>query len=107
MSKEDRIGAIWRSTSQNEKAPFAKGSIEIDGRKIPIVVWQNRWKKEGEKSPDFHIEIDRQERREGQGQAQQPPAPNRYDQVPEKPAEAPPADPQRSLGDGFTDDIPF
>jgi hypothetical protein len=58
MGKEHQIGAAWRSTSTNEKAPFAKGKITWNGEDIPIVIWTNRWKQEGERTPDFYIEQD-------------------------------------------------
>lgn len=51
---ENRIGALWLK----EKGPFAKGSIKIDGKEIKIVVWKNTRKQEGERYPDFHIDID-------------------------------------------------
>ena len=39
MAKNDtKIGGLWLSTSQNPKAPFAKGEIEVDGKKIRIVL---------------------------------------------------------------------
>ena len=31
--KENKIGGLWLSTSQNPKAPFAKGEIEVDGKR--------------------------------------------------------------------------
>mgnify|MGYP003611735968 CR=1 FL=1 len=54
---ENKIGGLWLSTSQNPKAPFAKGEIEVDGKKIRIVVWRAKEKK-NEKSPDYTINID-------------------------------------------------
>jgi len=62
MAKNDtKIGGLWLSTSQNPKAPFAKGEIEVDGKKIRIVVWKNHYKQDGDKKPDYQIEIDRKE----------------------------------------------
>ncbi len=57
MAKEDRIGALWLSHSANEKAPFAKGEIEINGQKQRIVIWKNRFK-DAENKPDYTIEKD-------------------------------------------------
>ncbi len=57
MAKEDKIGALWLSHSANEKAPFAKGEIEINGQKQRIVVWKNRFK-DAENKPDYIIEKD-------------------------------------------------
>ena len=80
MAKNDtKIGGLWLSTSQNPKAPFAKGEIEVDGKKIRIVLWKNSYKQDGDKKPDYQIEIDRRE--------------------PGMVADTPKAD--------FTDDIPF
>jgi hypothetical protein len=58
-TNEYRIGALWRPDKQSDNGPVAKGSIEIHGEKIKIVVWRNRWKKEGERTPDLYIDIDR------------------------------------------------
>lgn len=66
--KEDRMGALWRSKSTNERAPFAKGVVEIEGKKIQVVIWPNVWKEQdlqsddstkrerAHKQPDFYIE---------------------------------------------------
>ena len=61
MATETKIGSLWLSASQNPKAPFAKGEIEVDGKKIRIVVWKNSYKQAGDKKPDYQIEIDRKE----------------------------------------------
>ena len=31
--KENKIGGLWLSSSTNPKAPFAKGEIEVDGKR--------------------------------------------------------------------------
>lgn len=90
--KDDRIGALWRPNTQNGKAPVAKGSIEINGQKIPVVVWRNRWKKEGERTPDFYIERDTPRDQSAPRQEQQPPAVDTFG---------------RGKPDDFSDDIPF
>lgn len=56
--KENQIGALWYSRTENHKAPFAKGSITVGSEKIPIVIWKNRWKEPGEATPDYYIERD-------------------------------------------------
>lgn len=33
-------GAIFANTSGNPKAPSFKGNIEIDGEKIPVILWK-------------------------------------------------------------------
>lgn len=45
----NRIGAIWAS-----KYGGYTGKLEIDGKKIDIIVFENKNKK-SEKSPDFDI----------------------------------------------------
>jgi len=54
----DKLGALWLSSSQNPKAPYAKGSLEVNGVKIPIVVWYNQKKVHGDKYPDYYINKD-------------------------------------------------
>lgn len=61
MANENRIGALWYPKTQSEKAPFAKGEIQVDGKKIRIVLWKNHYKQAGDKKPDYQIEIDRKE----------------------------------------------
>ena len=119
MSKDDRIGAIWRSSSNNERAPFAKGTIELDGRKIPVVLWPNRYKEEDLRSPDkekrerahrqpdFHIELDHQERKEAPQRADSGSGYTRREDRPQDARKVPPASAQRGFEDDFTDDIPF
>ncbi len=58
---ENKIGGLWLSSSTNQKAPFAKGEIELNGKKIKIIVWKNSYKQAGDKKPDYQIEIDRKE----------------------------------------------
>ncbi len=57
--KENNIGGLWLSSSTNPKAPFANGEIEVDGKKIRIVLWKNHYKQPGDKKPDYQIELDR------------------------------------------------
>lgn len=88
---ENRIGALWKPRTQSERAPTAKGKVEIGGQSVQIVVWANRWKKEGENTPDWYIEIDkpREARQDAPRETQ--------------PRQEPAKDPQQD----FTDDIPF
>lgn len=104
MSKEDRIGALWKSQSTSDRAPFAKGSVKINGHEIRVVIWDNGYKAQdlassdptmrerGHKAPDFHIEIDKP-RDAGQAPRAQ------------EPVRVPPA--ARTAKDDFDDDIPF
>ena len=107
MAKEDRIGALWFPKSDNPRAPFLRGTLEVtdkimakeiasalvNGEKVEIVLWKNSYKQDGDKKPDYQIE--RSKPRDGDynkkstwggGQAQQ---------------QGKPSD------DGFPDDIPF
>lgn len=103
MSKENRIGALWKPKTQSDKAPLAKGKIEFMGRTLEIVVWTNRWKKDGEKTPDFYVELDQPRDAprdpalpEGRSAQCEQAARDRSEGVGSKP-----------IGDEFTDDIPF
>lgn len=58
MAKENEIGALWKPNTDSDRAPLASGSITIGGVTTRIVVWPNRFKKPGEKSPDFRIEVE-------------------------------------------------
>jgi hypothetical protein len=92
----NRIGALWYPQTENQNAPAAKGSIEIDGKTIKVVVWRNKWKQPGEKSPDLYIEID-----QGKPQRQSKPADLGYGSKPAS-REPEPVEPEF-----FEDDIPF
>lgn len=101
MAKEDRIGALWKRTSINPKAPSAKGEINpakmeaealkeimeklASGQKVKFALWANKWKAEDLNSPDpavrekahiqpdWHIELERDTRKpEAQGKAYAP-----------------------------------
>ena len=62
MSKETRIGALWSPRSQNENAPLGNGHVLTpSGERIEITVWKNKWKHDGEKTPDYYIEINARE----------------------------------------------
>lgn len=107
MAKEDRIGAAWKPRSENENAPLAKGSIDFLGRKLDIVIWRNKWKKEGERTPDFYIELDKP--REGQGEPRREVADARpaIETRSEPIARQPRTEVKPPSLDGFTDEIPF
>ena len=55
---ENRIGALWVSSSNNPRAPFARGEITVSGQKMKIVVWKNMRKRQGERYPDYTINLD-------------------------------------------------
>lgn len=52
--KNQSIGALWEK--QSKKGTWFSGQIEIEGEKIPIVVFKNDYKKE-DKHPDWKIFI--------------------------------------------------
>jgi len=91
---QDKIGAVWKSTSTNPKAPFASGVIKVGGQEIRIVLWDNN-KRPDKKDPDFQITLDTPKE-------QTPPV--RPTTPPARP-QAPPVN-DRDMID-FTDDIPF
>jgi hypothetical protein len=123
MSKGNRIGAIWRSQSQNDHAPFAKGRVEIDGKTIQIVLWANGYKADdlassdastrerAHRSPDYYVEIDvpRDGPTYANGEGFQGPGPSAATNPSPKPAaQKPPM--QTTIepsDDGFGDEIPF
>ncbi len=36
----DKIGALWYPKTQSEKAPFANGSIKLNGEEVPGIELQ-------------------------------------------------------------------
>jgi hypothetical protein len=48
---DDKIGALWEKVKNDKK--YFTGSIEIDGKKIPIVVFSNNKTKDTQ--PDWNI----------------------------------------------------
>lgn len=133
MSKENRIGALWTSQSTSERAPFAKGKIEMDGKSIDIVLWRNGWKAQdlasddpekrakAHRQPDYYLERDAP-RETGQGGAQTALGEDGPTESPARVAAPAPSTRQGTLslgrrtetqavaspsGDGFDDDIPF
>lgn len=52
--KNNSIGALWAKTSK--KGMYYSGTLEIDGRKIPIVCFQNN-RKTKPNQPDFNIMV--------------------------------------------------
>lgn len=69
-----KVGALWQNNSQNPKAPFAHGEIELDGKKVKVVVWRN--KSENPKAPQYTIALDTYER------PQQPASDEFTDEIP-------------------------
>ena len=64
MSDKKSIGALWTHVSKKEEK-YLTGSVEIDGRKVDIVVFKNKFKDQ-DKQPDFKIFLS--EKREASGE---------------------------------------
>lgn len=71
-----KLGALWKN--KNGKDMFS-GSIEIDGKKTPLVVFPNGYKEEP-KHPDYIIYLS-----EPKEQASDTPAPKSQDTHPDNP----------------------
>jgi|TARA_R110000744_G_scaffold91125_5_gene176943 uncharacterized protein (DUF736 family) len=50
--KEREIGAFWKRESPNQK--FLSGKIEIEGKKLEVVLFSNRFK-EKDNQPDYRL----------------------------------------------------
>ena len=48
----NELGVLWEKSGRN--GPWFSGSLEIDGQKVPIVVFRNG-NKRSEKAPDWRI----------------------------------------------------
>lgn len=53
-NQEGSIGALWARKSQN--GDYFTGNVEVDGKKVSIVAFYNKNKKE-EKHPDYRIYV--------------------------------------------------
>lgn len=53
-NKKEELGALWRKKSMNG-SEYYSGTINFNGEKKEVVVFQNSYKKEGERTPDFRI----------------------------------------------------
>lgn len=60
-NKEDELGALWLN-KMTDGTPYFKGKLK-DG--TPIVIWKNKHKQPGEKTPDYRIYKDNQNARQG------------------------------------------
>lgn len=55
--KERECGALWSYESAKGKK-YSSGYVEVDGKKVQVVVMRNTLKQEGEKTPDARIYLD-------------------------------------------------
>ena len=53
MAKRNKLGALW-SRETRSGGNLLKGVLDIDGKKIDIVIWANGYK-ENDRQPDFYI----------------------------------------------------
>jgi uncharacterized protein (DUF736 family) len=81
MDRESELGGLWLKESQKGDK-FMSGKLTIDGQPVEVVVFKNKHKQPGERSPDYRVY--RSQPRDG-------------------------APPQRrpSVADELDDDIPF
>jgi len=68
--KEKSIGALWQKESKN--GIYYSGTIEIEGKKIPIVAFKNSYKQE-DKHPDFKIFIKKENPKQNSSNPDGPP----------------------------------
>lgn len=58
MSENKSIGGLWEKETKSGKV--LSGSIEVNGQKVRIAIWPNKYKTET-KHPDFRIFVDNYE----------------------------------------------
>lgn len=54
-NQKPRVGAVWVKTTKDNKGKFLSLEIEIGGKKYNYVGFKNRFKKEGDKQPSYHL----------------------------------------------------
>lgn len=52
--QQDKVGAVWIRESRGG-AEFMKGTIEIDGQRVPIVIFKNGYRTEVNRQPHYII----------------------------------------------------
>lgn len=55
MSKQENAGAAWKRTINTKNGAVEVLDITIDGKRY--TAWPNSFKKEGEKSPDYRLQV--------------------------------------------------
>ena len=53
--KNQSIGGMWKNTSQNGE--YFNINIEIDGKQHKLIAFNNKFKNENSKSPDFKVYV--------------------------------------------------
>lgn len=49
---ERELGALWRKGGEN---PFYSGSLTVDGQRLEVVIFPNKYKENGSNQPDLRI----------------------------------------------------
>jgi len=52
-----KVGGLWLNKDKQGKN-YMSGNMEVSGHKIKVCVFKNTYKKDGENTPDYHINID-------------------------------------------------
>jgi len=61
--KKKSIGALWENVSKTTGKEYLSGHIEINGEKIPLIVFKNSYKK-ADKQPDYQMYLKEDKPRE-------------------------------------------
>lgn len=71
MDKQNEIGGLWLNESQ-KGTKYMAGKLSMNGQEVKVVIFKNTFKKEGEKTPDYRVylqEDQRQAKPQQQGQS--------------------------------------
>jgi len=55
--KEREAGAFW-SREKNGGEKYLTGYVEVNGERVQVVAFRNKFKKEGENTPDLRVYLD-------------------------------------------------
>lgn len=55
--KERECGALWAHTSKAGNT-YSTGYVELDGKRLQVIVLKNKYKQKGERTPDARIYVD-------------------------------------------------
>ena len=103
--RDDELGALWEKTSEN--GPYMTGSVQVNGVKVDIVVFPNKYRK-AENHPSYRILASRPKeertstrRDEAQYQPEQcrnPRPPSRHETLGVRPEDQPGFNPRAAFG---------
>lgn len=54
--RDKELGCFWKR--ENDGETFLSGYVTIDGKKHSFIGRKNKWKQEGEKTPDWRLYMD-------------------------------------------------